>query len=366
MTPEFRHKVEVAHVTADMIFLRRLLQGIIDHQKHSSIASLCSFNYICLLTYEAARHIAKLPHEIISTTAAITSPVIAQARHSVKLFDDNKRGLAGVTGIIEDEIIPTHSQEFLGNTWLKWARHLESDLGLFTYQGKLIATTHSIQYNLGMSVANTRVSDLGPAVRDVATECSKFIDAIARDHAWQGASFLDHVNLNKIRSRDCRAEKEYPKRFDPAIPFGLTASLISFQASLNFLDGLLSTDSEPTSRGTVTKLKYVTLRHTYSSLQRIQDEFSSALDRRSRTLLDQTLSLPRDRDILAGADNRLRNVLVHYGLGKTPLDSVSVTTPLFGLIETFTGDDYTFDSFEQSVTQEVGRLSGILNDWSGA
>lgn len=189
MGPELRHEVEVAHVTADAMFLRRLFQGIIDHEKHASIVSLCSFNYICLLTYEAAKHIATLPREAIGTSATIASPAIAQARHSVKSFDDNKRGLAGVTGIIEDEIIPTHSREFLSNTWLKWARHLESDLGLFTYQGRLIATTHSIQYNLGFSVAETRIADLGPAIRDVATECSTFIDAIARSHAGKVAAF---------------------------------------------------------------------------------------------------------------------------------------------------------------------------------
>lgn len=183
---------------------------------------------------------------------------------------------------------------------------------------------------------------------------------------WQGSSFLDHVELDQIRSRDRRARKEYPKRFDGAISFGLTASLISFQASLNFLDQIVSADPEPTSRGTIAKLMYITLRHTYSSLQRVRDSFHSSLGPRSREYLNEALSPPHGVDLLTGADNRLRNTLVHYGLGKTSLNSVSLEVPLFGLIETFTQNTYSFDSFDQTVRREVERLSSVLNHWSDA
>lgn len=135
-----RVAIEGAHIVSDMMFLRRLFQGIIDHVEHASIASLCVMNYVCLLTFESARHIKKLPPGILSSAEAPSTPAIAQSRHTVKLFDGNERGLAGVTGILEDEVIPGHAKEFLGNTWLVFARFLESDLGLFSYADRLIAT----------------------------------------------------------------------------------------------------------------------------------------------------------------------------------------------------------------------------------
>lgn len=228
----------------------------------------------------------------------------------------------------------------------------------------LIATTHSIQYNLGLSLADTRISDLRPAVQAVATECSKFVDSITRSYNWQGHSFLDHVELRKIRARDTRAEKEYSAHFDQSLPLGIRASLFSFQASLNFLDEMLSTDLESASRGTITKLKYITVRHTYNSLRRIQQDFGAALAHRSSALLGAALTPPTDAHALTAADNRLRNVLVHYGLGKIHTDSLSLTDPLFGLVEAL-APGHTFDSFAHTVSREVQRLSTILDTWSG-
>lgn len=363
MAAEVQYEIEAAHIISDILFLRRLFQGIINHAKYAAIVNLCSFNYICLLTFEAAKHMDKLPPGFMNKPAAPASSTIAQSRHSIKLFDDNKRGLAGVTGVIEDEIIPAHAKEFLGNTWFPLARWLESDLGLFMYRKRLIATTHSIQYNLGLSVVDTPIGELRPAVRDVGTKCSIFVDSLARDYNWHGHSFLDHVELRKIRSKDVRAEKEYQIRFDRSLPRGLIASLISFQASLNFVDEFLSTDPEPASRGTITKLKYVTLRHTYASLKRISEEYRTVLARRSTDLLNEALAPPGDAQVLIAADNRLRNVLVHYGLGRMPTAPLTLTEPLFGLVSALTPGQ-TFESFEAAVSREVQRVSTILDSWS--
>lgn len=355
--------IEGAHIVSDMMFLRRLFQGIIDHVEHASLASLCVMNYVCLLTFESARHIKKLPPGILSSAKAPSTPAIAQSRHTVKLFDDNERGLAGVTGILEDEVIPGHAKEFLGNTWLVFARFLETDLGLFSYADRLIATTHSITYNLGMPIRETRISDLGPAIRDVATECSRFVDSITQDRPWYGPSFLDRIDLQAIRSKDVRASRHYRLLFDSSIPLGLRASLESFQASLNFLNTMLSADPEPASQDTICKLKYVTLRHTYSSLEQIFGEFESKLSVPSRIILKEALTVPDEASALKTSDNRLRNVLVHYGLGRTPLGQLDTRLPLFGLVETLI-PGHTFDSFASVVDREVGRVSDVMNKWA--
>ena len=363
MTVEATSEIEAVHIISDMTFLRRLFQGIMDNAERASIASMCVFNYVCLLSFEAAKYVAKLPPGLIVETAELKSASIERSRHTVKLFDDKKKGIAGVTGMLEDEVIPGHSKEFLGNTWLPLARPLECDLGIFTYNGRIIGTTHSMQCNLGLSINDVSLSDLGPAILGVAAECSRFVDSIARAHDWHGTSFLNYVDPKRISMKDKRAARYYRSLFDRSLPLGLRASLLSFQASLNFLHEMLSADRESRSCGTVTKLKYITLRHIYTSLRRVELQYQPALNAKSRWLLNAALTPTAEAKILAVSDNRLRNVLVHYGLGKTPTGVLSRDLPLFGLVETFC-PGHTFDSFSEIVDSEVQRVSLILNKWS--
>lgn len=317
---------------------------------------------MCLLAYEANTYL-KRPDVSIPDKWVSPDGVVAQSRHSVKMFDDTVRKFVGVTSTYEDDVIFGHSKEFLGNTWLPLARPLESDLGLFSSAGVLIGTTHAATYNMGLSIKDTKLSELGPVVGEMATALAKFVDGLTSNWPWQGKSFFDYTNVRQVNSKDVRADRHYKKLFDPTISLGLRASLESFQASLGFIKEYLSADREPASQATIAKLQYITLRHTYSSLEKVRD--NTFLRPTAQEFLREALDTPtRDSRIVRDDNTKLRNSLVHYGLRKIPLDSLSIDKPLLGLVEYFY-PDVSFAEFAVIVDREVVRLVDVLGRWAG-
>src|SRR5690348_3063747 len=59
--------------------------------------------------------------------------IIARSRHSLKLFEDTHRWVAGQVDYFNDEILPAHASYFIENRWLPIARRLETDLGIYGY-----------------------------------------------------------------------------------------------------------------------------------------------------------------------------------------------------------------------------------------
>ena len=359
----FRCSIEIEHLSSDLMFLRRLFQGLADDAKKSGIAAMCSMSFICLIAHEVGNYLKKHPTASLPKVEIPSAAAIAQSRHAVKLFDDNKRELTGVTGVYEDEIVPRHSRDFLRNTWLPWARLLESDLGIFTYENNVVGTTHSVTYGIGMSVKDTPIRQLFPAVRSVATELGVFVSSLTSGMSWPGPSFLSAINLRSIKTKDVRADRHYRELFDPSIDVGLTAALESFQASLNFLDRILALDPEPASAAPITKLKFITLWHVHSSLNRVREVVTLASD--ANAYLDEALGTPSvDAPIIRSSAKGLRNTLVHYGLESgVSTANLSLFNPMFGLIEAYHPGE-TFHSFRESVDRETLRVAEVMNRWS--
>jgi hypothetical protein len=92
--------------------------------------------YLSLFVHESHRKLRASDPALASLLSSDVEAIVARSRHSLKLFEDTHRGVAGQLAYFRDELLPAHRRRFLGNTWLPLARPLEKDLGLISYAGK--------------------------------------------------------------------------------------------------------------------------------------------------------------------------------------------------------------------------------------
>jgi hypothetical protein len=78
-----------------------------------------------------------------------TKDVVARSRHSLKLFDDSRRGVLGQLAYFHNEIEPAHRRKFLWPIPWPWAM----DLGIYKYDGLPISTTHMVTFVIWLRAA---------------------------------------------------------------------------------------------------------------------------------------------------------------------------------------------------------------------
>lgn len=348
-------------ITQDLMFLRRVMQGAIEAGDRAIVPLLCMYNYSCLMVHESHRALRAIEPDLAQLLVYDCADVIERARHSVKLFDDTQKELPG-TGADFGRIIEAHRAEFLGNTWLPLARPLETDLALWRYQGRVISTSHVVNFFMSFSPDQIRDTlSLGRELRTVASEISRYTAAVTGELAWTGASFMEAMPRNGLTAKDVRARKIYQRAFDPAFPEEVKAALTAFTCALNVVDVLLEDETNGQSVGTVVKLRYITLHHTLSSLNKLVDAYGPQLQPSTRQTLEDILIAPMSRKVIH-AHRQFRHTLVHYRPDGRVRDQLSLDAPLFGLVGAYFGEDFT--SFAADLAQHVRCVAQQMEDWS--
>ncbi|MFD4630256.1 hypothetical protein ACFVYR_20715 [Streptomyces sp. NPDC058284] len=347
-------------IAQDLMFLRRVMQGAVEAGDRAIVPLMCMYNYSCLMVHESHRALRAIETDLAQTLVYDCADVIERARHSVKLFDDTQKKLPAI-GADFGRIIEAHRAEFLGNTWLPLARPLETDLALWRYQGRVISTSHVM--NFFMSFSPSQIHDppsLGRELRTVASEISRYTAAATGELDWTGTSFMEVISKSPT-AKDVRAKKTYQKSFDPAIPEEIKAALTAFTCALNVVDVLLAEETNGQSDATVVKLRYVTLHHTLSSLTKLANTYGSQLRPSTRQTLEAILTAPMSLKIIQ-ANPQFRNTLVHYRPDGRVRDQLSLDAPLFGLVSAYFGEDFT--SFTAGLAQHVRCVAQQMEGWS--
>ena len=362
---EVRQAIATSHIIADMAFLRRFGEDLRGRQQETAVPVMSFTSYIFLLVHESARYIRRLGPEYAMLTEVVHAAQIEAGRHSIKIFDDTERGYAGVTEFFESGVIPAERRYFIDKVRFKLGGLLGNDLGIYTYDGKVISTTHTLQFSWGLQPGTREAQEWGPMLFEASRQCGQYVAAIADNVDWRGPSFLNALDLAKIKNRDTVAAKYYKRSFDQIITEGLSATLTAVMANLNVLNSLISLDHLGQSAPTISKLHYITLRHATRALQEVRSRYHSSLSDYSLEQLSHALDNDPAREVTQADDPGLRNSLLHYGISKrTPVDKLSVSRPLYGLVETFF-PNLTFETFRQMVLAQSERLSAILNTWAG-
>ncbi|MFE2550553.1 hypothetical protein ACFXGI_18685 [Streptomyces sp. NPDC059355] len=361
-----REEVVSAGVAQDANYMGRVLGALSDPRqaKLAGVASLCMTPFFSLVIHEARAKIDMITPSPPLDFSAEAAEVCARSRNSLKLFEDNQRWVAGQLEFYRNEIIGTHADHFLGNTWLRLARFLEVDLSLFTYGDALVCTNHSAAFHLGIEPKLLFAENGEAYVRSIMQQMGRCLGALGASTDAEGPkTFVSHATGRMLNDSEVRADKYYRRVFGGNEAPTLNSLLTVCQAKVNFVTSLLVTGSNPLDlEYSVFKIRYVTLYHVLASLTRLGNDPDQRLSDSSRSALERITGAPEAVAITDGATRGFRNTLVHYDPRSTA-SSLDIAEPLFGLVPVYF-PEHDYGSLSALVDRCAHATARGLNDWA--
>jgi hypothetical protein len=361
-------EVALRLVFNDMRFARRYLQGAVDRagEQQVHVLTLSMMRYLSLYVYESHKALITILPDLAALLAVDNADVIERSRHTVKLFDDTNPQLGGASGVTSqfNGIAEAHRDYFLDNTWFPPARVLETDMAAYRYRGRLIATTSTLAFHLGLPAGLiSRKDAMGQALLSLSAGLSRYVSTAAALVPWEGPSFMDVIDLHAVKNKDIRAIRFYGGLFDGGLSHEARAALVAFQCSMNFLNLMVAEDPNPDSAEAVFKLKLVVLYHVLSSLAKFKVAFGPSLGLTAGSALDAVLGHPATAVLTDAGKKGLRNTLMHYRPSATVVPQLSLSEPLYGLVEAYyPGSDFT--GMAKLVDEHTSLVAESLDDWS--
>lgn len=329
-----------------------------------SVATFCTIGFLSLFAYESHARLRELEPQLASAIQVTTdtSDVMARSRHSLKLFEDTRRGIQGQLHYFGRTIIPTHEREFIGRVRVPFLRVLARDLGIYYYDGRPIASTHSASFAVGLNPeslfrgGSTRLSK-------IAEEYGRYFAAWGAEHSEGATSFITAMDPDLIGDKDVRSASEYATRFNGRRTPQLNALLGVFEALINTADGLFSLDKSPESRQTLLKMRYLSVYQVLRSLKRLLEERPSELTRQSMVYTGSIVN-DRSAQLVFGPGSRaFRNSLMHYKPDRRiDLARLSLAETHYGLIQLCYSLDV--EAFEEALSSLISETALTMHAWS--
>lgn len=361
-------QVLVRAIIADAAYAGHLASdlGKPEHAAFAGTVSLCMVPYLLLFVHESCRQIKVIDPTLPSLLSSDAESIAKRSRHSLKLFED-KRGIEGQLAYFRDEILPAHSDRFLNNTWLRMARFLETDLGLFSYNHKIITTTHAATFHMGVDPIVLLKEGAGEQLRAIWEEYGRYfarLGATLDPTVKKFVSYLDPAKFDKWPN-DVRANRYYCRVFNGKDTLELNVLLTVFRGMLNFVESVITAGA---GHGlldyTVFKVRYLTLYQALRSLMALHDERSRQLGKRSMRLVEEIIGRPDVKLITDPAAKPFRRTLIHYGLdAQIDTTRMDVTKPLFGLIP-ICFPSYDIVAFGELIDHCMKETAAALNEWA--
>ena len=355
-------------ISSDAAYAGYIARDLSDKRFASFAAavSLCLVPYLSLFAHESYRKLKTTNPALASTLSGSVEAIVARSRHSLKLFEDTNRGIDGQLAYFRDEILPAHAGHFLGNTWFPPARRWERDLGLFTYDTKLITTTHGAAFHMGVDPKDLLVK-AGPEIRMIYAEYGRYFAGLGARLDGTEATFISRLDPQHFNRRpiDVHANKYYRDVFDGPSNSDLNAMLTVFQGMLNFANSVIREDQTiGTAKYTIFKIRFLTLYQILRSLRVLHDQKLRELTSRSVSYVQGIIGTAAARLITNRAAKPFRNTLIHYNLdSRIDTAEVDVSGPLFGLVPIYY-PSHDATTFMAAVDLCICETAAALNQWA--
>ncbi|WP_157901112.1 hypothetical protein [Streptomyces davaonensis] len=359
-----------AGVASDADYIGRLFRDFqaANDAGASSITPLCMASYLALILHEAKRKPQAINPSAFDGFSAEAEEVCARARHSLKLFEDTRRHIDGQLQFFRDEILDKHSDHFLGNTWLWFAQKWEKDLGLFTYEGTLVSTSHTAAFHLGVETKKLLQEDNGAYMLGIMQQLGRcFLALGARLDTQGGKTFVHHLSGADVRAVDVRASTYYAQAFNGGATLAINGVLTDFQVRMNFIDKMITAGADIRNlEYTVFKIRYVTLYQVLLSLKILKEDPRYPLSPSSTIALETILDSDAVHVITDSAVREFRNTLMHYNLLRgADTTKVDLTQPIFGLVPQYF-PAYDFQQLSCLVDTCIRETASALNEWASS
>ncbi|WP_427923632.1 hypothetical protein [Streptomyces sp. cg40] len=357
-------------VVSDADYMGRLFRDIqaANDVNVSATVPLCMAPYFSLMLHEAKGKTRTIDSSVFAEFSVEAEQICARARHGLKLFEDTQRPIDEQLQYFEDDILNKHSAEFLGNTWLKFARRWERDLGLFTYDDVLVTTSHAAAFQLGVDADKLFQGDGGAYRFEIMRQVGRCFAALgARMDTQGGETFVCSLSGARMKSKDVLASPYYAKAFNGAATKAvINLALTDLQVRMNFINKVITAGADIRNlEYTVFKIRYITLYQVLSSLKLLKGDARYPLPLASSVALDNILDTDSVRIIMDGAARGFRNTLMHYNLLRSvDTTKVDLSRPIFGLVPQYF-PAYDFGGLSEVVDTCIRETASALNDWAG-
>jgi len=326
----------------------------------SVVGYFCMFPFLSLFVHESEAKLTPRVPQLSGLMSASAKDVVARSRHSLKLFDDTARGIAGQVAYFRDQIESAHRTRFLRPIPWPWAK----DLGIYIYDGLPVSTTHVVTFVIGLQPRRIVARSAANEVRSIAEEYGRYFAVLGVTLDLQARSFLSSMDASRLRHEDHRSSRYYRTLFNGTGTPDINALLNVFRVMATFASRLLSLDTSVESWQTIFKIRFLTLYHVLSSLSRLRGTRSNYLTPKSMAYLHSILDTSDARHLMSPAIRPFRNTLMHYGLdNRVPSSSLSLTTPLYGLVPIcLPGESHT--TLDAKLTRQLDLTTESLNQWA--
>jgi hypothetical protein len=354
-------------ITNDTAYVGRFVSDASNPKSASFIGtvSLCMVPYISLFVHESYRKLRTSNPTLAALLSNDVEAIVGRSRHSLKLFEDTHRGVDGQLAYFRNELLPAHTRRFLGNTWLPLARPLEKDLGIYSYDGKVITTSHAANFHMGIE-PHEIFAKTGAEVREIYKAYGRYFAELGARLDVDGNTFVSHLDPRRFNQwpKDVRATKYYRRVFDGPRHPGLNALLTVFRGMINFVSSVMAGMDTSVVEYTVFKIRFLTLYQILGSLRVLYDEQRHSLTDRSVACIQQITGTSEARTIMEPTAKPFRNTLMHYNLdSRVDQARVDVNQPLFGLVPIYF-PAYDVASFSSVVDQGIAATAEAIDTWA--
>jgi hypothetical protein len=362
-----RRQLILDSATVDAAYAGRFIGSLASADNRiAPVAAFCMFSYLSLFVHESYRRLKELDPQLAQqiSLSPDAAKVIARSRHSMKLFEDTKRGLDGQLAYFRDEIIPAHRAMFIDRVRLPFLKFLGKDLGIYSYESVPVSSTHAATFALGVEPQALFGANAGPKQREIAREYGQYFAAWGAKLDKQSVSFPTKMSAVHLTEVDVRTESEYVRRFSGPETPEISALLSAFQCSLNALDKLLSLDTDPVSQQTTVKLKYLSAYQIIRSLRILKAQRGAQLRPESMNAIEAIVNRPDAQFVTDPSKKPFRNTLMHYDPdSRIDLTRLSLGRPLYGLVEECFSMD--LPSFDTLLVKLIAQVASAMNTWAG-
>jgi hypothetical protein len=362
-------RAELSLIAADARFLRDFVFGS-RYERIRDVAILALMPFISAFTFESSEYFKRKDPAMVRALEP-HGGLLRASRLCLKLLDDNRKSF--------DEVLDNASElAAISSGWMMedhrrllgpLKRLIQPDLGIYFAQDEAFCTTHVAFLNLGLSkeaLAASALSfaNLGPYLRDTSEDFGRYVALLLRKlgMSTEASESARGVPLSSIGFRDLKSKRLYKEMARRAAPNRVPVCLL-LTATLSQVNTarLLVPSIAEHNEVAAFKIRFVSLFHAASSLQKLmdQDQDGPLLHPDAARQIDAALRPDPVQNILG---NRfLRNNLVHYGVHKSAVSQLSAELPLFGLVDAL-AKGRSLSTVANDVELGLDHISEILGD----
>lgn len=331
---------------------------------YGPIIAICMAPYLSLFVHESYRKLGASDPALAALLSTDVEAIVERSRHTLKLFEDTHRYIDGQIDYFRDEILSAHTNYFLRKIWLPPARVFMKDLGLFSYEKRLILGTHGGNFFMGIE-PSALFAKTGAEMRGIYEKYGRIFRHLGARLDSGDATFMLNLDPQLFNQKpdDVRADKYYPSVFDgPQNPY-LNAVLTVFRGMMNFVNSAITQAND--TDYTVFKIRFLTLYPVLESLKRLRAEQQSySLTARSVSFIGNIVDTAEAQVILNRTAKPFRNTLMHYNLNPhIDLARVDLAQPLFGLVPIYF-PAHDVGSFAVMVDRCINETATLMEAWA--